>query len=55
MTDFAWARIDEKHAGLMTVFDRLWRMKNTALYDDTGSCLTKTPKLLLKPPEIIRM
>ncbi|MGH9444557.1 MAG: NAD(P)/FAD-dependent oxidoreductase [Terriglobia bacterium] len=55
MTDFARARIDEKHAGLMTVFDRLWRTRNTALGDDTGSCLTKTPKLLLKPPEIIRM
>jgi uncharacterized protein (UPF0332 family) len=34
--DFVRARIDKKHAGLMTVFDRLRRKRNTALYDDAG-------------------
>jgi len=34
--EFVRARIDKKHAGLITVFDRLRRMRNLALYDDTG-------------------
>ncbi len=34
--DFVRARIDEKHAGLLTVFDRLRRKRNMALYEDTG-------------------
>src|ERR1700693_4112050 len=34
--EFVRARIDKKHAGLITVFDRLRRKRNTALYDDTG-------------------
>jgi uncharacterized protein (UPF0332 family) len=34
--DFVSARIDKKHAGLVTVFDRLRRQRNLALYDDTG-------------------
>lgn len=34
--EFVRARIDRKHAGLITVFDRLRRKRNTALYDDTG-------------------
>jgi len=34
--DFVRQRIDKKHAGLMTVFDRLRRKRNTALYDDSG-------------------
>ena len=34
--EFVRARIDKKHAGLLTVFDRLRRIRNTALYDDTG-------------------
>jgi uncharacterized protein (UPF0332 family) len=34
--DFVRARIDKKHAGLLTVFDRLRRKRNLALYDDTG-------------------
>ncbi|PYU54482.1 MAG: hypothetical protein DMG56_26920 [Acidobacteria bacterium] len=34
--DFVRARIDKKHAGLLTVFDRLRRKRNMALYDDTG-------------------
>ena len=34
--EFVQARIDKKHAGLLTVFDRLRRKRNTALYDDTG-------------------
>jgi hypothetical protein len=33
--DFVRARIDKKHAGLLTVFDRLRRKRNMALYDDT--------------------
>jgi len=34
--EFVRARIDKKHASLITVFDRLRRKRNTALYDDTG-------------------
>ncbi|MGD0425274.1 MAG: hypothetical protein ABSC10_01025 [Candidatus Acidiferrales bacterium] len=34
--DFVRARIDKKHAGLISVFDRLRRKRNLALYDDTG-------------------
>jgi uncharacterized protein (UPF0332 family) len=34
--EFVRARIDAKHAGLLTVFDRLRRKRNTSLYDDTG-------------------
>ena len=34
--EFVRARIGKKHAGLITVFDRLRRKRNTALYDDTG-------------------
>ena len=34
--DFVQSRIDKKHAGLLVVFDRLRRKRNTALYDDTG-------------------
>jgi uncharacterized protein (UPF0332 family) len=34
--EFVRARIDKRHASLITVFDRLRRKRNTALYDDTG-------------------
>ena len=34
--DFVRVRIDRKHAGLLTMFDRLRRKRNMALYDDTG-------------------
>jgi uncharacterized protein (UPF0332 family) len=34
--DFVRARIDKKHAGLLTLFDRLRRKRNMVLYDDTG-------------------
>src|SRR5712692_15978 len=34
--DFVRSRIDKKHTGLLVVFDRLRRKRNTALYDDTG-------------------
>jgi len=34
--EFVRARIDKKHDGLITVFDRLRRKRNLALYDDTG-------------------
>ncbi|MGC1107002.1 MAG: hypothetical protein WA876_10720 [Candidatus Acidiferrales bacterium] len=34
--EFVRARVDKKHAGLLTVFDRLRRKRNIALYDDTG-------------------
>jgi len=34
--EFARERLDMKHAGLLTVFDRLRRKRNRALYDDTG-------------------
>src|ERR1700739_300727 len=33
--DFVQARIDKKHARLLTVFDRFGRKRNMALYDDT--------------------
>jgi uncharacterized protein (UPF0332 family) len=34
--EFVRQRIDRKHAGLLTVLDRLRRKRNQALYDDTG-------------------
>jgi|SRR5580658_4015491 uncharacterized protein (UPF0332 family) len=34
--DFVRARIDKKHVSLLTVFDRLRRKRNLALYDDSG-------------------
>ena len=34
--EFVRRRIDAKHAGLLTVLDRLRRKRNMALYDDTG-------------------
>ena len=34
--EFVRARIDKKQSGLITVFDRLRRKRNMALYDDTG-------------------
>lgn len=34
--EFVRQRIDKKHAGLVTVFDRLRRKRNLALYDDRG-------------------
>jgi uncharacterized protein (UPF0332 family) len=34
--EFVRARIDKKHEGLLTVFDRLRRKRNMALYEDTG-------------------
>ncbi len=34
--DFVRSHIDKKHSGLLTVFDRLRRKRNLALYDDTG-------------------
>ena len=34
--EFVRARIDKKHSGLISVFDRLRRMRNLALYDDRG-------------------
>lgn len=34
--DFVRVRIDKKHSALLTVFDRLRRKRNLALYDDTG-------------------
>lgn len=34
--DFVRSRLGNKHAALLTVFDRLRRKRNLALYDDTG-------------------
>src|ERR1700730_12633762 len=34
--EFVRLCIDRKHASLLTVFDRLRRKRNLALYDDTG-------------------
>lgn len=34
--EFVRTRIDKRHAGLLSVFDRLRRKRNAALYDDTG-------------------
>jgi uncharacterized protein (UPF0332 family) len=34
--EFVRAHLDKDHAALLTVFDRLRRKRNTALYDDTG-------------------
>ena len=34
--EFVRSRLDKKHSGLLTVFDRLRRKRNLALYDDIG-------------------
>jgi hypothetical protein len=34
--DFVRMRLDKKHTGLISVFDRLRRKRNLALYDDRG-------------------
>jgi uncharacterized protein (UPF0332 family) len=34
--EFVRARVDKKHAGLLTLFDRLRRKRNMSLYDDSG-------------------
>ena len=34
--EFVRTRLDKRHAGLISVFDRLRRKRNTALYDDIG-------------------
>src|SRR2546425_6918439 len=36
MIEFVRGRVDKKHGGLLTVFDRLRRKRNLALYDDAG-------------------
>ena len=36
MIEFVAQHLGKKHTGLLTVFDRLRRQRNTALYDDTG-------------------
>jgi hypothetical protein len=36
MIEFVAQHLGKKHAALLTVFDRLRRKRNTALYDDTG-------------------
>ncbi|MGB9068909.1 MAG: hypothetical protein WCC21_10080 [Candidatus Acidiferrales bacterium] len=34
--EFVRTRLDKKHAGLLSIFDRLRRKRNLALYADTG-------------------
>jgi hypothetical protein len=34
--EFVRKNLDQKHAGLVLVFDRLRRKRNTSLYDDSG-------------------
>ena len=34
--EFVRTRLDKKHSGILTMFDRLRRKRNLALYDDTG-------------------
>ena len=34
--EFVRTRIDKKHTGLLTLFDRLRRKRNMVLYDDSG-------------------
>jgi uncharacterized protein (UPF0332 family) len=34
--EFVRTHINKKHSGLLTMFDRLRRKRNLALYDDTG-------------------
>ena len=46
--EFVQARMDKKHAGLVTVFDRLRRKRNMALYDDTGFVSHHEAKQALK-------
>jgi uncharacterized protein (UPF0332 family) len=42
--EFVSARLDKKHAALLTVFDRLRRKRNTAIYDDTGFVSLRDPE-----------
>ena len=48
--EFVRARMDKKHAGLISVFDRLRRKRNTALYDDTGFVSYHTQNRPSRPP-----
>src|SRR5215208_7070445 len=36
IVEFVEKRLDKKHAGLMAIFDRLRRKRNSVLYDDEG-------------------
>src|ERR1039457_788238 len=46
--EFVRSRLDKKHSGLLTVFDRLRRKRNLALYDDTGFVSRYDAKQALK-------
>src|SRR5260370_2237162 len=48
--DFVRSRIDKKHSALLTVFDRLRRKRNLALYDDMGFLPPHDPHHPLSPP-----
>lgn len=49
--EFVRTRIDKKHAGLISVFDRLRRKRNLALYSDTGFVSEHDAKQALKAAE----
>jgi uncharacterized protein (UPF0332 family) len=48
--EFVRSRIDKKNAGLLIVFDRLRRKRNTALYDDTRICFSPRCRARLSNP-----
>jgi uncharacterized protein (UPF0332 family) len=52
--EFVRSRIDKKHAGLLTVFDRLRRKRNMALYDDTGFVSRRFALVWLPLPDHFR-
>lgn len=49
--DFVQARIDKKHSGLISVFDRLRRKRNQALYSDSGFVSQHDAKQALQSAE----
>jgi uncharacterized protein (UPF0332 family) len=49
--EFVRIRIDKQHAGLISMFDRLRRKRNLALYSDTGFVSAHDAKQALKAAE----
>jgi uncharacterized protein (UPF0332 family) len=52
--DFVRARIGKKHAGLISVFDRLRRKRNLALYDDRGFVSQHDAQQALQAAAVVR-
>jgi hypothetical protein len=48
--EFARKHLDARHGGLLSLFDRLRRKRNAALYDDAGLVSRRRPSKRLRPP-----